>query len=153
MENRNRIKKKLVSLFKTTFPKKCNNCNRLYNDEASLMSAFDGLQENKLVEYTDDDISDGATERKVVANYALCPCGSTLFALFADRRDDAGGYREAFNEVVLQCVQGGYSEVKAQDRVRELFRNFMVDATSIEDILNAADALLNEVEASRNKTA
>ncbi len=161
MKNINRIRKRLISYYEDTFPKKCENCNKIYNNKEEMDQDLEEGQHNQLIEYDspDEDLDDTLQEdstknketvneesvpNKVVANYATCKCGSTLFLLFKDRRDSSGvgkEQRHLFESVQQDLEKYGLSANDSAEFVRNLFRNMIEADYSLEELMKQVEIL------------
>lgn len=73
----------LQALAKSSFPKRCRNCGRLYHDAESFIAETRLINAKKSgLKSTHAD--DGSLQVELFRN---CPCGSTLMDVFNNRRD------------------------------------------------------------------
>lgn len=95
----------LQALVNTAFPKRCNNCGRVFNSPEDFVRETESIRGLSGLKSASDD--DG---RPVVELFRNCPCGSTLMDAFRDRRDngEAGLRRRAkFGELMDRLVARG----------------------------------------------
>ncbi len=147
MSNEPRIRKDLVALYDDTFPKICEKCGKVYPNKRAIDEAFAGKKRNALIEYDYPVQEDNDPKNVVVANYVTCTCGSTLFILFKDRRDqsEAGKQRRLIFERLRSEFMGmGFTEGNSQFIVRSLFREMVEEGASLEHILDRAAELLKD---------
>lgn len=143
-----RIRKQLVALYEDTFPKACGKCGKIFDSKESIDQAFKDHKSSCLIEYTYNEpepVKIIDKDEVVVANYVTCTCGSTLFILFQDRRDQTNQgktQREAFEALSKEFVSLGFTESNASFLVRALFREMIQDGCALDDILQRARDLL-----------
>ncbi|MDE2430377.1 MAG: hypothetical protein KGM99_16760 [Burkholderiales bacterium] len=108
----------LKSLSKRDFPKRCANCGRIYETEDDYIRETHPLHRERSGLKAGVDHNDAP----LLELYRNCDCGSTLLALFADRRDasDTGDQRrQLFNELLEYLAKHGIERGPAH---RELLR-------------------------------
>ena len=165
MKNINRIRKRLISYYEDTFPKKCENCNKIYNNKEEMDRDLEKDEHNQLIEYDspDEDFNDvseesnsnakDSTTKKVVANYVTCKCGSTLFLIFQDRRDPSGGgkeLRQVFESVQQDLEKYGLSAADSSEVIRDLFRNMIEADYSLEELMKQVEILYTNASNRKN---
>lgn len=124
------IENRLHELYLAKFPKKCNNCSRIYKTRVEYLKATHRLRQ-------------GGTmfEEVLLQECRNCVCGSTLAILTPDRRDDTefGRVRRAlFDECVRKLSEvSKISEEELIGPVRQLFRTVINKAIEDPDSLAA----------------
>jgi hypothetical protein len=108
----------LRELSKTAFPRKCENCGRVYTSfdefvrETNQLEGRSGLKENLGCPEEGDD--------PIVELYRNCVCGSTLMEFLNNRRDTSenGKHRRAtFGKLVDILVKRGLSREDARNEL------------------------------------
>ena len=94
--------KGLKILSESSFPKRCNNCGRLFETTEQYLKETQNLASGTGVKasYDDDD-------KSILEVYRNCVCGSTLMDFFSDRRDlsENGLKRRAVFQKVLNGLE------------------------------------------------
>ena len=104
----------LQALAASSFPKKCNNCGRVYHTVESFITETERIN-NSVSGLTSSTDEDGS---KVVELFRNCVCGSTLMDAFNDRRDlsEKGEQRRNNFDRLLNMVQTNYNIDKSTAR-------------------------------------
>lgn len=102
----------LKSIVDSAFPKECQMCGKIYNNEHDFINETDKLnsQSGLKQSYDDDD-------KTIVELYRNCSCGSTLMNFFGDRRDaDESGEkrRTKFGELLDYLINEGLDPTTAR---------------------------------------
>ncbi|MEJ2394801.1 MAG: oxidoreductase [Candidatus Thiodiazotropha sp.] len=114
----------LRELSKTTFPRKCTTCGRVYDSfeefvsETRPLEGRSGLQENIGCPEEGDN--------PIVEIYRNCVCGSTLMEFALNRRDTSEHglrRREIFNKLLNLLVERGLSGEDAKKELRLLLQS------------------------------
>ena len=110
--------KGLKALAKSSFPKKCRNCGRIFETAEVFLFETEavGKSNSGLKEGEDDD------GNKIIEIFRNCSCGSTLMDFFGDRRDmsEAGmERRERFKRLLAELCEKGLDYETAR---RELLK-------------------------------
>lgn len=104
----------------TTFPKECRTCGNVYQDSQDFIERTVGIGPKKGVKLGFDD-----DETRLLEFFRNCHCGSTLYALYAERRDysENGERRRAkFDELVERLGEYGIERGLARIELRKLLR-------------------------------
>ena len=88
------VKKKLAGHYKNIFPKKCNTCNKVYNDIKEYKKETEALNLKSTVY---DEIG--------LQEYRNCVCGSTLIVWTKDERRDVTSYGQARRALFDECLK------------------------------------------------
>lgn len=116
-EIRKEIYEGLLALNEAMFPKVCGRCGQVFHSsEDYLHKTRRMFRCNGLRRYEDSGLN-------FVGLYRNCRCGSTLLALFQDRRDasESGIRRRSRFEVVLdQMVSAGWDRAIAREEVEKV---------------------------------
>lgn len=109
----------LRELAESAFPKRCNNCGRIYATPAEFVAATRPLAADKsgLKPSHDDD------GHVILELFRNCVCGSTLMDAFNDRRDlsEAGARRrKRFREIEAYVIGQGIDPETAREELRKV---------------------------------
>lgn len=108
------VKSKLRKHYSHIFPKKCNNCNRVYHTREEYLRDTERLQKTTTVF---DEVG--------LQEYRNCFCGSTLIVWTSDRRDLSKygvARRKLFDECLAKLKQiSDGPETELRDKLREIF--------------------------------
>jgi len=112
--------KRLRSLIENSFPKRCANCGRVFENLEQYFRETRSLNRpgNPGQSYDDD-----GTPFVVVSRN--CPCGSTLMEIFDDRRgqtEEGGRKRMEFNELLGLLMASGLEEDVVRTELRKAMR-------------------------------
>lgn len=111
-----RFYKDLRALEKTTFPKKCLTCGKIYKTfEDFLKKTESTLQTTGLQEYE--------VEKKFVGLFRQCLCHSTLMIPCLDRRDTSPQgekRRKIFEELLKKLMEAGLEREKGREELLKL---------------------------------
>lgn len=111
----------LQALATSSFPKRCNNCGRIYETAENFIQHTKNLQHQTsgLKQSYDDDDS------IIVELYRNCECGSTLLDFFTDRRcinPQSIERRRKFDALLDLMVKSGLSSSNARIELLKLMR-------------------------------
>ena len=105
---------KLKKHYAQAFPKKCNNCGKLYNNIDDFLRATLSMEDLSTI------FDEGGLQE-----YRNCVCGSTLLLLTDDRRDksEAGAQkRKLFHDSLLKlCKSSDFSKEDLRLWLRAVF--------------------------------
>ena len=92
----------LKALTETEFPKRCNNCGRVYSNAEDFIEQTQKLNGHSGLKSAQDD-----SDAIVLELYRNCLCGSTLMDFFSNRRDtsDAGSKRRDAFDTMLKLIE------------------------------------------------
>jgi hypothetical protein len=111
----------LNALAESAFPKRCNNCGRMFESAEQFLRETRKIQGNRsgLKQSLDDN------DNLIVEVYRNCPCGSTLMDFFSDRRDFSRvglERREKFGKLMGQLLTYGWSHDSARAELLKILR-------------------------------
>jgi len=104
----------------TTFPKECRTCGNVYQDSQDFIERTVGIGPKKGVKLGFDD-----DDTRVLEFFRNCVCGSTLYGLYAERRDyseNGERRRVKFDELLKRLVDHGIEQERARVELRKLLR-------------------------------
>jgi uncharacterized protein YozE (UPF0346 family) len=128
------LTQRLYELYSDVFPKKCNNCGKLYNSRSEYIKDTYNFSLNSTLY---DEIG--------VQEYRNCKCGSTLLIITDDRRD-MSSFGKVRRELFRICVNK-IEKITGKDKsiiepvVRNIFRRVLdekLGKNEIEDIYTKA---------------
>lgn len=111
----------LKELAESSFPKKCANCGREYQNAEQFLRETESIN-NKITGLKASVDDDGIA---IVEAFRNCPCGSTLMDFFSDRRDlsVAGlGRRKKFEEMMVFLTKNGLDKIVARNELLKVLR-------------------------------
>jgi hypothetical protein len=111
----------LRALAESSFPKRCNNCGRIYAtaEEFAVATAAIRPDISGLKQSYDED------GKAIVELFRNCVCGSTLMDTFDSRRDDSPAglkRRRRFDELLRLLQARGIAAGVARDELLKLVR-------------------------------
>jgi len=123
------IGNRLIDMYSKKFPKKCNNCGRIYQTRNDYLKATFPLRGKGTI-----------YEALGVQEYRNCVCGSTLLIITDDRRDNTK-FGQARRDLFDQCVKklteiSSRDEKDIRDAVRKVFRLIINKSQVVESLEN-----------------
>lgn len=110
----------LREMAETSFPKECRTCGNVYQDSRDFIERTVGIGPRKGVKTGFDD-----DDNRVLEFFRNCSCGSTLYGLYAERRDysEIGERRRAkFDGLLARLVDHGIAPELARIELRKVLR-------------------------------
>ncbi|MFT6266775.1 MAG: hypothetical protein ACJAWS_002939 [Oleiphilaceae bacterium] len=101
----------LIALSVSSFPKKCANCNKVYQTADEFIQETHRIQGLSGLKTSVDD--DGMP---IVELFRNCHCGSTLLDSFQERRQSQN-YRKLFGELLQALCEKGLDKATARSEL------------------------------------
>lgn len=126
----------LQNLVDSTFPKKCNNCGKIYKTKRNFLAETIPVKDITFEDKSGLFELEGGDLATAIGVFRNCKCGTTLMAGFQDRRDGSsvgGNRRDEFKKLLDLLVEHGIKHNIARSELLEVLRGH--PSKIIEDIL------------------
>ncbi len=117
--------KGLQTLVDSTFPKKCNKCGKVYENEQEFLAETMPVKDISLEDKSGLFSLEGGGMDASIGVFRNCKCGTTLMADFHDRRDSSSvgqKRRDEFKKLLDALVEHGVEHDIARSELLKVLR-------------------------------
>jgi hypothetical protein len=115
----------LQSLVDSTFPKKCNNCGKIYKTKHDFLSETIPVKDISLEDKSGLFEFESGDVNTTIGVFRNCKCGTTLMADFQDRRENSAlgqSRRNKFKKLMDALVEHGVESGVARREILGILR-------------------------------